>query len=99
MKRSMKIGLIVAGSLGVTSASGYYLKQRDDACRRNPRATDQDCQHSGHGSSGHGSGRSVFGTSSTSETSTPSSPSAQSSAAERGGFGSTGRVFGLLSGG
>jgi hypothetical protein len=94
MKRSTQIGLVVAGALGVTSASGYYLTHRNEACRQNPGRTDQDCRHS---SSGHGSGRPLFGTSSTSQTSTTSSPSSPSTSAERGGFGSTGRAIGLFS--
>jgi hypothetical protein len=95
VKRSTQIGLVVVGALGVTSASAYYAKQRDEACRKGPDRAEQDCQHSG---SGHGSGRPLFGGSSTSRTSGPSSTTSQSSGAERGGFGSTGRAVGLFSG-
>jgi hypothetical protein len=90
MKRSTQIGLFLVGTLGVTSASGYYLMNRNQACRQNPDRTDQDCRHSGTGHGG-GSGRPLFGSSSMS----PSGTSSPSSSAERGGFGATGRAVGL----
>ena len=95
MKRSTQIGLVVAGALGVTSASGYYLNQRDAACRKNPDGTNRDCGHSG---SAHW-GRPLFGSSPTAQTPATSSLSSPATSAERGGFGSTGRAIGLSSGG
>jgi hypothetical protein len=99
VKRSTQIGLFLVGTLGVTSASGYYLMNRDEACRKNPDRTDQDCRHSGSSHGGSGSGRPLFGSSSTSQTSSASSrsssTSSQSSSAQRSGFGATGRALGL----
>lgn len=91
MKRSVQIGLVVVGALGVTSASGYYMAKRDEACQNKPDKTDQDCRHSGsgHSSSGHSSGRPLLGGSSTAP-----STSSPSSGAQRSGFGSTGQAIG-----
>jgi hypothetical protein len=88
----MQIGLIVIGAVSAASAGGYYLSQRGDACRSDPRRTD--CPSgSSTSSGGHGSGgRTLFGDSSSAKT---TSSSSQPASAERGGFGTTGRALGL----
>jgi hypothetical protein len=94
LKRSTQIGLFLVGTLGVTSASGYYLMNREPACRNNPDRTDQDCRHTGssHWSSSSSSGRPLFGDTSTVRTPSTSAPS---SSAQRSGFGAIGHALGL----
>ena len=101
MKRSAQIGLVVMGALGATTAGGYYMVERNQACQSPPgQANDQNCQRSGssHSGSGHGSGRAFFGSSSSSSSSSspPSSPGTSShpAGAQHGGFGSTGHAIG-----
>jgi hypothetical protein len=92
MKRSAQIGMFLFGTLAVTSASGYYVMNREAACRNNP--DNQDCRRTGgsHWSSGYGSGRPLFADTSSARTPSPSAPS---SSAQRGGFGAIGHSLGL----
>jgi hypothetical protein len=100
MKRSAQIGLVVMGALGATTAGGYYMVERNQACQSpSGRTNDQNCQRTGssHSGSGHGSGRAFFGSTSSSPSSTGSpSPGTSShpAGAQHGGFGSTGHAIG-----
>ena len=86
MKRSMQVGLVVMGALGVTTAGGTYLANRGEECRQRP---EQPCQSS---RGGGGGGHAIFGPSSSAPATSPSAPgsSAPGSSAQRGGFGSIG---------
>jgi hypothetical protein len=96
MKRSAQIGLLVMGTLGTTSAAGYFANNHDQACQQraanNPQAQpSQDCRRSvwnGSGSSSGGYHSFYSGNSSSGgTTTTTSSPSGGSAPVQRGGFG------------
>jgi len=103
MKRSAQIGLLVMGTLGVTTASGVWSATHDQACdqRAQQAGQDQTCRRSVWSSSGHGSGggsRAIYGNSSSSNSVAPTTP-ASSPSAQRGGFGGfASRIGGFFSG-
>lgn len=100
MKRSAQVGLLMMGAIGVGTASGTYVSNREQACRADP-ANQEDpdgrCRHWYSHSGSHGWFYSGSSRSGSTSARTGSAVGLSGSGVSRGGFGSTGH--GISSGG
>jgi hypothetical protein len=98
MKRSTQVSLILMTAVGVGGVA--YAVTPNNVCRQPaPSAVASDTQDCRTRGSGHSSSWHFYGGSGSSNSSTPTSSTTSTSTgvAERGGFGSIGRVFASLS--